>query len=46
VIVGDALATTNKVAAVLMPGAGLCQPEEVKRLLPRVKVREIEAATS
>ena len=29
-------------AAVLMPGTGLCQPEDVKRLLPQVKIREIE----
>jgi 6-phosphofructokinase 2 len=28
-------------AAVLMPGTGLCQPQEVKRLLPKVKIREI-----
>jgi 6-phosphofructokinase 2 len=33
-------------AAVLMPGTGLCQPEAVKRLLPKVKIREIEAAIS
>ena len=31
-------------AAVLTPGTGLCQPEEVKRLLPKVKIREVEAA--
>jgi len=30
-------------AAVLTPGTGLCQPEDVKRLLPKVKIREIEA---
>lgn len=30
-------------AAVLMPGTGLCQPEDVRRLLPKVKIREIEA---
>jgi 6-phosphofructokinase 2 len=28
-------------AAVLMPGTGLCQPQEVKRLLQKVKIREI-----
>jgi 6-phosphofructokinase 2 len=33
-------------AAVLMPGTGLCQPEDVKRLLPKVKIREVEAAIS
>ena len=33
-------------AAVLTPGTGLCQPEEVKRLLPKVKIREVEAAIS
>ena len=32
-------------AAVLTPGTGLCQPHDVKRLLPEVKIREIEAAT-
>ena len=30
-------------AAVVTPGTGLCQPEDVKRLLPKVKIREIEA---
>jgi 6-phosphofructokinase 2 len=33
-------------AAVLTPGTGLCQPEQVKRLLPQVKIREIESAIS
>lgn len=33
-------------AAVLTPGTGLCQPEEVKRLLPKVKIRQLEAAIS
>ena len=33
-------------AAVLMPGTGLCQPEDVKRMLPKVKIREIELAIS
>ena len=28
-------------AAVLMPGTGLCQPEDVKRLLPKVRIEEI-----
>ncbi len=28
-------------AAVTMPGTGLCQPEDVKRLLPKVKIEEI-----
>jgi len=32
-------------AAVMTPGTGLCQPEDVKRLLPKVKIREVEAAT-
>jgi 6-phosphofructokinase 2 len=31
-------------AAVLMPGTGLCQPEDVKRLLPQVKIKEIVPA--
>ncbi len=31
-------------AALLMPGTGLCQPEDVKRLLPQVKIREIAPA--
>ena len=31
-------------AAVLMPGTGLCQPEDVKRLLPHVKIKEIVPA--
>ncbi len=29
-------------AAVLTPGTGLCQPADVKRLLPQIKLREIE----
>ena len=33
-------------AAVRMPGTGLCQPEAAKRLLPKVKIRAIEAAIS
>ncbi len=33
-------------AAVLTPGTGLCQPEDVKRLLPRVQIREVEAVIS
>ena len=32
-------------ASVLTPGTGLCQPGDVDRLLPKVKIREIEAAT-
>jgi 6-phosphofructokinase 2 len=28
-------------AAVLMPGTGLCQPEDVKRLLPKIRIEEI-----
>ena len=31
-------------AAVMMPGTGLCQPEEVTRLLPEVKIKEIARA--
>jgi len=31
-------------AAVHMPGTGLCQPEDVKRLLPEVKIKEIARA--
>jgi 6-phosphofructokinase 2 len=31
-------------AAVLKPGTGLCQPQEVRRLLPKVKIREIAPA--
>ena len=31
-------------AAVMMPGTGLCQPEDVKRLLPEVKIKEIARA--
>jgi len=31
-------------AAVHMPGTGLCQPEDVKRLLPKVKIKEIARA--
>jgi 6-phosphofructokinase 2 len=31
-------------AAVLMPGTGLCHPEDVKRLLATVRIREVEAA--
>ena len=31
-------------AAVLMPGTGLCQPEDVKRLLPQVEIKEIVPA--
>jgi len=27
-----------------MPGTGLCQPEDVKRLLPKVKIKEIARA--
>jgi hypothetical protein len=27
-----------------MPGTGLCQPEDVKRLLPHVKIKEIVPA--
>ena len=33
-------------AAVLMQGTGLCQAEEVKRLLPNVRIHEIETAIS
>jgi 6-phosphofructokinase 2 len=32
-------------ASVLTPGTGLCQPGDVDRLLSKVKIREIEAAT-
>ncbi len=32
-------------AAVHTPGTGLCQPGDVERLLPKVKIREIEMAT-
>jgi 6-phosphofructokinase 2 len=32
-------------AAVLMPGTGLCQPQEVKRLLSKVQIREVAEAT-
>jgi 6-phosphofructokinase 2 len=32
-------------AAVLTPGTGLCQPAEVKRLLPQVQIRAIETVT-
>jgi 6-phosphofructokinase 2 len=28
-------------AAVMTPGTGLCQPDDVKRLLPHVKIREV-----
>ena len=28
----------------MMPGTGLCQPEDVKRLLPDVKIEEIVQA--
>jgi 6-phosphofructokinase 2 len=31
-------------AAVRMPGTGLCQPEDVKRLLPEVQIKEIARA--
>ena len=31
-------------AAVRMPGTGLCQPEDVKRLLPDVQIKEIARA--
>jgi 6-phosphofructokinase 2 len=31
-------------AAVLTPGTGLCQPDDVKTLLPKVKIREIVPA--
>ena len=33
-------------AAVLTPGTGLCQPDDVKRLMPKVRIREVEAAIS
>jgi len=33
-------------AAVLSPGTELCRAEDVKRLLPKVKIRELEAAIS
>jgi len=29
---------------VLMPGTGLCQQQKVRRLLPKVKIREIAPA--
>lgn len=32
-------------AAVLTPGTGLCQPADVKRLLPQVKIREVETVS-
>jgi 6-phosphofructokinase 2 len=31
-------------AAVMTPGTGLCQPEDVKRLLPQVQIREVAPA--
>jgi 6-phosphofructokinase 2 len=31
-------------AAVLTPGTGLCQPLDVKKLLPQVKIREVASA--
>jgi 6-phosphofructokinase 2 len=31
-------------AAIMMPGTGLCQPQDVERLLPEVKVKEIARA--
>jgi 6-phosphofructokinase 2 len=33
-------------AAVMSPGTELCREEDVKRLLPKVKIREIEAAVA
>ena len=31
-------------AAVMMPGTGLCQPQDVKRLLPQIRIEEIAHA--
>jgi 6-phosphofructokinase 2 len=31
-------------AAVLTPGTGLCQPQDVKSLLPKVKISELALA--
>jgi len=31
-------------AAVLTPGTGLCQPQDVENLLPKVEIREIAEA--
>jgi 6-phosphofructokinase 2 len=38
------VAVAAATAAVMMPGTGLCQPEDVKRLLPEVKIKEIARA--
>jgi 6-phosphofructokinase 2 len=35
------VAAAAAAAAVMMPGTGLCQPEDVKQLMPEVKVKEI-----
>ena len=40
-----AIEAVSTVGAVLTPGSGLCQPQDVKRLLPKVKIREIAEAT-
>jgi 6-phosphofructokinase 2 len=38
------VAVASASAAVRMPGTGLCQPEDVKRLLPEVQIKEIARA--
>jgi 6-phosphofructokinase 2 len=38
------LAVAAASAAVLTPGTGLCQPEDVMRLLPKIEIREIAPA--
>jgi len=39
-----AMAVAAASAAVMTPGTGLCQPEDVKRLLPQVRIREVAPA--
>ena len=39
---GMAIAAAS--AAVMMPGTGLCQPQDVKRLLPQIRIEEIAHA--
>jgi 6-phosphofructokinase 2 len=38
------LAVAAASTAVLTPGTGLCQPEDVMRLLPKIEIREIAPA--
>jgi 6-phosphofructokinase 2 len=38
------IAVAAAAAAVIMPGTGLCQPKDVKQLLPEVKIKEIARA--